>query len=161
MQKEQIIYIKFDKSPDIRVRVIENKDTKELTNNKKKFPFKLFNTVEVCVRTTKRKFKFYIFKDYVWNGADIPRIFWRLIGSRTDNDYVIASMVHDYMLEFRKSIINDILNNTLKIKEYRRLTSLIFRFIIKQQGTNKIKANIMGWFIDIYQICQRRQWQCH
>ena len=108
-----------------------------------------------------RNFKFSIFNGYTWNGADIPRFFWRIIGSRTDNDFLIASMIHDYLLEFKFYVMSEILNNQMQPKEYRRLTSLIFRHIIKEQGTNTIKANIMAWCVDVFQIFNRKEWKCH
>ena len=161
MKKEQVCNVKFDKIPDIRIRVISEKDTKEIIKNKKKIPFQLHNIVKVKIKTTKREISFTIFKGYTWNGADIPRIFWRIIGARCDNDFLIASLVHDYMLEFQEFLIKEILSNTVTKKEYRRLTSLIFRHIIKQQGTGVVKANIMSWFVDLYQMLKIRNKVCH
>ena len=110
--------------------------------------------------TTKREFKFDIFKGYTWNGADIPRFLWRLVGSRTDNDFLIASMLHDYLLEFKVFIMKEVLNGEITKREYRRLTSLIFRELIKKQGTNVIKANVMSWCVDVFQMCNIRSWEC-
>lgn len=106
-----------------------------------------------------RKFSIPIPVGYVWNGADIPRFLWRLIGSRTDNDFLIASMVHDYLLEFKFYIIDHIIGNTITIKQYRRLTSLIFRHVIKKQGTNTIKANIMSYCVDVFQMFNFKGWR--
>ncbi len=160
MSKEKIIDVNITPCPDVRVRVIESDDPKEIKKNKKKFPFELFNTVSVFVQTTKRNISFQICNGYTWNGADIPRMFWRIIGSRTDNDFLVASMVHDYMLEFKKYMLKEILKGEISVREYRRLTSLIFRHIIKQQGTNTIKANIMAWCVDVFQMtCNRKNWK--
>ena len=158
--KEQILDIKFDEEPIVKVRVINNDDVNAVIINKKKYPFEVCNTVCIEVFTTKRTFKFSIFNGYTWNGADIPRFFWRIIGSRTDNDFLIASMLHDWLLEFKKYMLNEVLKNSLSIKEYRRLTTLIFRHVIKTQGTNVIKANVMSWFIDVFQMCNRSAWKC-
>ena len=158
--KEKILSVSFDAIPDVRVRVINIDDAQEIIKSKKKYPFELFNSLLVRISTTQRNFEFTIFNGYTWNGADIPRFFWRIIGSRTDNDFLIASMLHDWLLEFKKYMISEILKNEISVKEYRRLTSLIFRYVIKKQGTNKIKANIMAWCIDVFQICNRRAWKC-
>lgn len=160
MKKEQIVSVSFSELPDVRIRVICPEDNKTIRNNKKKYPFELHNTINVTVKTTFRTFSFRIFSGFTWNGADIPRLFWRIIGSRTDNDWLIASMLHDYLLEFKLYILNEILENTISIKEYRRLTSLIFRHIIKEQGTNTIKANVMAWCVDVFQMTQRDTWIC-
>lgn len=160
MPKEKILDVLFQTQPEISIRVINNTDTKTVKNNKKKYPFELNNTLDITIITTKRKFNFTIFNGYTWNGADIPRFFWRIIGSRTDNDWLIASMVHDWLLEFKVYMLNEVLKNQITKKEYRRLTSLIFRHIIKVQGTNTLKANVMAWCVDVFQMCSKRSWQC-
>lgn len=160
MSKEKIKDIKFSDVLDVRIRVISDDDTKEIVKNKKKYPFELFNTVKISIKTNKREFCFDIFKGYTWNGADIPRFLWRLVGSRTDNDFLVASMIHDYLLEFKVFIMQEVLNGEITKREYRRLTSLIFRELIKKQGTNVIKANIMSWCVDVFQICNIRSWKC-
>lgn len=158
MSKEKILNVVLDKHPDVRIRVISDDDYIEVKKNKKKYPFELFNSVKVIIETTKRKFSFIIFNGYTWNGADIPRFCWRVIGARTDNDYLIASMLHDYMLEMKVFIVKEILENKITMKEYRRLTSLVFREKIKAQGTNPIKANVMSWCVDVFQMTRRKAW---
>ena len=111
--KEKIISVSFSLIPDVRVRVINSEDIEKLKKNKKKFPFELYNTIEVFIKTSKRDFSFFISNGYTWNGADIPRFFWRVIGARTDNDFLIASLIHDYLLEFKSYIMVEILKNTL------------------------------------------------
>ena len=160
MAKEQIVDVKFSENPDVRVRVINSDDFKEIKEAKKRFPFELHNSVKIKVITTKREFEFTIYNGYVWNGADIPRLFWRTIGSRTDNEFLIASMLHDYLLEFKVYMLNQVLEKSISVKEYRRLTSLIFRHILKEQGTNTIKANIMSWAVQVFQATVNfKQWQ--
>ena len=153
--KEKLNKVIFNTTPQVRIRVIETNDKK--ADEKKKFPFKLDNDVIVTVDTDERRFSFRIKKNYIWNGADIPRCFWRLIGSRTDNAYLKASMVHDFMLEHKKYILEETLRNTMSVKEYRRLTSLVFRQILKDTGTNTIKANVMSWCVDVFQMTLNRK----
>ena len=69
-------------------------------------------------------------------------------------------MIHDYLLEFKQHIMVNVLNKTMSIKEYRRLTSLIFREKIKNQGTGTIKANIMAWCVDVFQMSfNKKEWK--
>ena len=131
--KEIIKFVTFDVTPIVCVRVIQAEDTKEVKREKKK---------------------------YLWNGADIPSYLMRIIGSKTDNAFLTASMVHDYMLENKKYIHDIVLNKCISIKEYRRLTSLVFREILKTSGVNVFKANVMAWFVDIYQMCHKGAWKC-
>lgn len=158
MSKEKVKKIKIEPCPDVRIRVINDSDTEATKKDKKKFPFELFNGVKVEIETTKRAFCFNIHRGYTWNGADIPRFCWRLVGSRTDNDFLIASMLHDYLLEMKVFIIKEVLKNEISVKEYRRLTSLIFREKIKAQGTNTIKANVMAYCVDVFQMLNFKSW---
>lgn len=72
-------------------------------------------------------------------------------------------MVHDYLLEFKFYIMEQVINKNsflpISKKEYRRLTSLIFRHIIKKQGTNVIKSNIMSYCVDVFQMFNRKGWK--
>lgn len=151
MGKEQVLYVDVEPIPDIRIRVINDNDTAETKQAKIKYPFELFNSIKVTILTDIRTITFDIYNGYTWNGADIPRILWRIVGSRTSNEFLIASMLHDYMLEFKKYILKEFLYNMMTVSEYRRLTSLVFREKLKEQGTNTIKANIMAWAVDVFQ----------
>lgn len=159
--REKIATVTFNPAPSVMVRVINERFDDTLTiKAKKKYPFELCNNVKVKVTTNKRQFEFNIKKPYAWNGADIPKtLFW--VGQSKDNNYLIASMVHDFMLEHKQYLFVDVLKEQLKVKEYRRLTSLVFREILKNQKTNVIKANVMAWFVDVFQATvNRKQWEC-
>jgi len=146
--------------PVISIRVIDKKDSVLLTKSKKKYPFILKNEILISVFEEKNNidFSFKIPQKYIWNGADIPKIFF-CFGQSKDNNYLLASMVHDFMLENRKYIYNTVLKQSITINEYRKLTSLIFREILKDEKTNVIKANCMAFGVDYFQkfIC-RKQW---
>ena len=158
--KELIEKVVFDIEPKVRVRVISSSDSRELAKEKKKFPFKLDNDVIVTVFTNLRKFSFKIKRGYIWNGADIPRVLWKFIGASTDNAFLIASMIHDFMLDERVFIYKDVLKEAMKISEYRRLTSLVFREILKDHHTGTIKANVMAGAVDWFQkYIMRGNWR--
>ncbi len=157
--KEKIIKAAFNQKPLVNVRVIEAEDSDKVKADKKKYPFELENGIIITIETTERKFSFQISRKYIWNGADIPRFLWKYIGSRTDNAFLIASMVHDFMLEFKKYMLDEILENQISMKEYRRLTSLIFRQLLKDANTWVIKANLMSWCVDVFQsTANRKAW---
>lgn len=160
MSKEKVLNIEITPNDfEVKIRVINDSEPKPIQKAKKKFPFELEGAINVTVTTTRREFTFNIYNGYTWNGADIPRFLWRLIGSRTDNDFLVASMLHDYMLDFKTYIIKNVLKNEITVKEYRRLTSLIFREKIKAQGTNTIKANVMAWCVDVFQMVNKKGWK--
>ena len=145
--------IEFSELPIIKIRVIDKNDSVLETKSKKKYPFILINNVTVKVTEEGKdfNFEFDIPKNYTWNGADIPKCLF-FIGQSKDNNYLVASMVHDFMLEHRTYIYNDILNKSISPSEYRKLTSLIFREILKDEKTNIIKANCMSFAVDLFQM---------
>lgn len=157
--KEQIQEIILSKTPDIRIRVINDDDPKVIKENKIEYPFELFNTVKVTIKTTKRIFSFNIPKGYTWNGSDIPKVFWRIIGSRTDNNFLTSSLLHDYILDMKHFIMNECIKEPITVDEYRRLTSLIFREKLKLQGVNTVKANIMGFAVQTFQMINNKGWK--
>lgn len=86
--------------PDPLMTDDEVKDvTKKPFLNKKEITVTLFD------HRKKIKYEFKIPEGYRWDGASIPRIFWRLIGAKTDPRFLIPSMVHDTMCE-NKAFVN-------------------------------------------------------
>lgn len=79
-------------------------------------------------------------RGYRWDGASIPRIFWRLIGSKDDNSFLNASLVHDMLCEYKNLVEYD-----------RQLSSMIFREILISSGVSKAKAYTMYYAVDIFQ----------
>lgn len=160
MSKEQVLSVRIKPYPDIRDRDIFDTDTEPIKLQKIKYPYEIFNTVTVYVETNKRKFDFDVYNGYYWNGADIIKPLWILVGSRYNPEFRIPSMIHDFLLQFKKYILNEVLKNEISALEYRRLTSLIFGELLKTQGTNPIKANIMSWCVDIFQhYFNRKGWK--
>lgn len=150
MAKEKVLIVRCDVIPDIRVRTITSEDSPEVTYDKKKYPFELFNDCTFTIVTSERELVFKIDAGYTYNGADIPRPLWWL-GSSRDNDYVVASMVHDYLLQYKTKIYEEAFHKDITASEFRRLSSLIFREILKEHKMNVIKANVEAWFVDFFQ----------
>ena len=84
-------------------------------------------------------------KGYSWNGANIPRFLWRLVGSQYNPEFLPASMVHDWLCENKKFIPIDGV----------KISSDIFRDILILYGVNKIKAWIMAEAVKIFQRTQK------
>lgn len=134
----------------IRVRVIDSdKDSDELIANKQLYPFKTDKAINVYVVTNRRTMLLTIPEGYIWNGADIPKPLWCLVGGSKDNAFLLASMVHDYILEYKKETG---FNN----EDGPRITSLIFRQILIDTGINTTKANIMASAVHGYQFFLNR-----
>ena len=147
------INVEFSALPIVKIRVIDKNESEAETKSKKKYPFILVKSVRVKIVEQGKNLdlEFEIPKNYVWNGADIPKTLF-FVGQSKDNNYLVASMVHDYMLEHRAYIFNEILDKKLTGAQYRKLTSLIFREILKDEKTNVIKANCMAFAVDLFQM---------
>lgn len=145
--------INFDATPVVKIRVIDKDDSDFMIKSKKKYPFILINSVLIRIKEAEKgiDFEFEIPKNYIWNGADIPKCLF-FVGQSKDNNYLLASLVHDFMLEKRELIYNSVLKRSISVNEYRKLTSLVFRQILKDENTNTIKANIMSFAVDFFQM---------
>jgi hypothetical protein len=110
----------------------------------KKYPFICKTKLEVAIfdHVNSKSYKFTIPKGYCWNGSDIPRVFWRVIGSKSEPQYLVASCRHDFILaEENKKLIN----------YDRRLSTEIFKGCLLEAGVSQIKANIMAEAVDLFQ----------
>ena len=88
-------------------------------------------------------YEFIIPKDYTWNGANIPRIFWRLMGSMTDNRFLIPSMIHDKLCE-----------NHDYIDDNRYFSTIVFERLLYVSKVNPFSRWLMKHSVDNYQkIC--------
>ena len=96
------IEVNFSRLPIVKIRVIDKDDPDFVIKSKKKYPFILSNSVKVAITEKKNRldFEFEIPKGYIWNGADIPKSLF-VFGQSKDNNYLLASMVHDFMLEHK------------------------------------------------------------
>ena len=136
------IAITFDKTPDVEVRIIEpNMTSKQVLDINKK-PFINKSDLEVMIEDKLEQIThvFLIPKGYIWDGASIPRFFWRLIGSSTDNKFLIPSLIHDVVCE-----------NHDYIDDNRYLSTLIFDCMLKVSKVNPINRWLIKHSVDNYQ----------
>ena len=129
------IAILFDKAPNVTMRYVTPFTTEEEKKEINKKPFINLSELKVVIKdkVEQETYEFLIEKDYTWNGADIPRLFWRLIGASNDNRFLIGSMIHDFLCENHDIIDNnralstDVFNALLKIAKVNPLA----RFLMK------------------------------
>lgn len=136
------IIIDFDKKPQVMMRYIYPEMSKDEIDAITDYPFINKRDINVSI-TDKRLDLSYVFKiekNYTWDGATIPRLLWRLIGSKTQPEFLIASLVHDCVCE-----------KHLLVNYDRKLSSKVFRALLFVAGVSKFKANIMYFFVDLYQ----------
>ena len=102
--------IAFSEMPDIEVRYINlYYMSKEEIKEIKKKPYILNNEINVLLvdREKNKSYVFTIPAEYTYDGASIPRFFWRFIGAKGDNRFLIAALIHDTICENHHYVDND------------------------------------------------------
>lgn len=136
------VEIFFEEIPRVGVRYILPSMNAEQKKSIKKYPFINRKTLKVKLND-KVKHKIYNFiipKDYCFDGASIPRLFWRIIGSNTDNKFLIAALVHDVLCENHNYIDND-----------KNFSSEVFNALLEASDVIPIKRFFMKHSVNLYQ----------
>ena len=139
-----------DGDPYIRVPNVWDKDPKTiridretgelitLWEEKMRYPYKTKVASKLYVRTSKRTYEFQIKLEngaYVWNGSNICRVFWTLLGINQNSPRGLqASKWHDNLLQFKQDTYNRAreFKPDITIRELRNLTTCIYvRLLIK------------------------------
>ena len=126
--------IVFNTTPFVAVRYITPSMTEEEKKSIKKYPF--INKRELWVTIFDRKkqqvYKFSIPKGYCYDGASIPKVFHPIIGSNTDNKFLIPALVHDVLCEHHNYINNN-----------RSLSTNVFNALLFAGDVNPVKRCLM------------------
>lgn len=132
----------FDSIPCVSMRYILPSDTEQEIKSKKKYPFinKKDLIIKIDYSKKNKTYQFIIPKGYCFDGASVPRFFWRIIGSNTDNNFLIAAMVHDYLCENHSCINND-----------RSLSSEIFNALLEVSNVFFLKRFFMKNSVNLFQ----------
>ena len=135
--------IYFDDIPRVAIRYILPQTTKEIKKSIKKYPFINKRLLKVKLNDIKKNkiYRFEIPKYYCFDGASVPRIFWRVIGSNTDNKFLIAALVHDVLCENHHYIDND-----------RKFSTQVFNALLEASEVIPIKRFCMKNSVDFYKM---------
>lgn len=140
--KDEELCIEFDDIPHVGIRYILPSTNALERKSIKKYPF--VNKKQLRVKITDyvkdKVYEFSINKGYCFDGATIPRFLWRVIGSKTDNTFLVGALVHDVLCEHHNYIEDD-----------RNLSSRVFRALLITGGVGKGKAQIMYLAVDTFQ----------
>ena len=136
--------ISFNPEPSIGIRYILPSMSADEKKSIKKYPFinKISLGVFLYDKEKSRKYNFIIPKGYCFDGASVPRFFWRIIGSNTDNKFLVAALIHDYMCEHHDCVGYD-----------REFSTKVFNELLKVSGVGKVKRFFMKNSVDIFQKC--------
>lgn len=167
-EREKILSVRIiPDEPSVKVRLGQSEDKKSVITSKdgKKrtlwcdkltYPFIITDKVSAVINTSKRSFRVVIPQGYVWNGADIPTICEPIFGAKQEPSFMVPSLVHDYMCEFKQEIFSMYFSENDTMADYRRLTSLILRQLFKDYGCRVVKANLGAFLVDFYQATFNR-----
>ena len=136
------VEIYFDDIPAVGIRYILPSNSKEIKKSIKKYPFINKRRLKVML-VDKRKNKIYEFeipKYYCFDGASVPRFFWRIIGPNTDNKFLIPALVHDALCENHSYINYD-----------RKFSTEVFNALLESSEVFPIKRFFMKSSVDFYQ----------
>ena len=142
--KDDSLAILFSENPHVDFRYPCPGDTERQKKDKLSKPFINLSQLAVSIYYIHKgityDYHFDIPADYTWDGATIPRIFWRLIGSKTDPRFMIASMVHDVLCENHNYIDNN-----------RYLSTIILERLCYVGGTGCFTRWMMKHSVDNFQ----------
>ena len=133
----------FDNVPLIGIRYMLPSTSKEERKSIKKYPFINKTNLGVSLYDIKKgkTYSFVIPKGYCFDGASVPRFFWRIIGSNTDNQFLLAALVHDILCENHSYIDND-----------REFSTRVFHLLLKESGVKPLKRFLMKHSVNIFQM---------
>ena len=134
--------IGFNSMPHVCVRYITPSMTETEVKSIKKYPFICKSELKVKLfdRKKQKSYSFTIPKGYCYDGASIPRVFWRLIGSNTDNSFLIPALIHDVLCEHHEYINND-----------RAFSTKVFNALLKAGKVNPVKRCYMKNSVAMFQ----------
>lgn len=150
--KSEKLGIFFDDIPCVGVRYVLPTHNQTERQSIKRFPFICKRTLQVILfnHTKNKSYKFSIPKGYCYDGATIPRMFWRLIGSNTDNEFLIPALIHDVLCEHHGYIDND-----------REFSSEVFNALLEVSDVNRFKRFLMKNSVDFFQrFCNWEESKC-
>ena len=137
--KDDELAIYFDKEPKISVLYLKPNCKSKVVYKK---PFRLQEKINVYLfdYINEKEYSFLIPDNYSWDGASIPRLFWRLFGSNTDNKFLIPSLIHDILCE-----------NHDYIDDNRGLSTLVFDCLLKVSRVHPFNRWLIKHSVDNYQ----------
>lgn len=137
---DDILEIEFDKIPCVGIRYALPTMTEAEKKSIAKYPFVNKKDLKVKITYYTDVCEFIIPKDYCYDGASIPRMFWRIIGAKTDNSFLVAALIHDWMCEHHEVVDNN-----------RYLSTLIFNALLEVGGVSSFRRWLMKHSVDNFQ----------
>ena len=133
----------FDNIPQIAIRYVLPNMTSEKKKSVKKYPFINKRSLRVRLNDYKKNkiYEFEIPKYYCFDGATVPRFFWRIIGPNTDNKFLVAALIHDVLCENHNYVDND-----------RNFSTEVFNALLEASEVYPFKRFLMKKSVNFFQI---------
>lgn len=139
--------IEFNKKPNTNmVRLLPSMTDKE-KQKAAEYPFINCSNLRVRVTYYGQQYEFHVPKGFRWDGATIPWFVWWIVGSKTENRYRLPSMIHDYMC-----------NNKYVVNFNRKLSSDVFRALLRANAVAKWRIGVMYFFVELCQKYWVKEW---
>lgn len=140
--EDELLAIGFSEVPHVCIRYILPSSTNEEIKSIKKYPFVNKKTIKVTLfdHIKEEVYTFTIPKGYCYDGATIPKFFWRVIGSSTDNSFLIPALIHDVLCENHHYVNND-----------REFSSKVFDALLEVAEVPPFKRFLMKNSVDFFQ----------
>ena len=132
----------FDNVPCVGIRYTIPSMSMEERRGIEKYPFICRKELNVELKDYKKEkiYRFMVPKGYCYDGASIPRFFWRFIGSNTDNRFLIAALIHDYLCENHSCIDGDC-----------NFSTAVFNALLEASGVNSFQRFLMKKSVGCFQ----------
>lgn len=139
----KFVEVFFDDIPKVSIRYILPSMNKEEKKSIKKYPFinKKNLGVKLYDKNKNKIYQFMVPKCYCYDGATVPRFFWRIIGSNTDNKFLIAALIHDVLCENHNYIDND-----------RNFSTQVFNALLEASDVYPFKRFLMKNSVNFFQL---------
>jgi hypothetical protein len=128
------------------VRILPSMTDKE-KQKAAEYPFINCSSLKVRITYYGQQYEFHVPKGFRWDGATIPWFVWWIVGSKTENRYRLPSMIHDYMC-----------NNKYVVNFNRKLSSDVFRALLRANAVAKWRIAVMYFFVELCQKYWVKEW---
>lgn len=145
-QDDEFCRVAFSEVPQIENKLVNiSVMPKELIIATCRKPLYVNNTVDVLVvdKAKRKNITFTIESGYDYDGASIPKFFVRLIGSKEDIRFKVASLIHDIFCENKNYVDND-----------RYFADKVFERLLYVAGVGRFKRWLMFHSVDNFQKLQ-------
>lgn len=145
----ECVGIFFDDNPLVGIRYYIPSMSVAERKMIEKYPFINRRTLKVRLIDYKKDkiYEFVIPKGYCYDGASIPRFFWRIIGAKTDNRFLISALVHDVLCENHRYVDYD-----------RNFSTEVFNALLESSQVPALKRFFMTKSVNFYQFfCKWRK----